>query len=342
MDVVKMTKIYSTIVNKDIENEDEPYTVIKKTTFPSQVDAIIAFEKLSKHKNFVETWVLIMHSKSDFIDCENIVETSFTSTGGLTNQFIQNPMFRLKVRPQRNRRLHNSFDPTAGRHAQLLSMLDMSGRDEGIMSEFKLNDEQKDDVYAFHDAIWPKTNTTMLTTHETVMLVRNVLSYCGIPWIQLNFIDKGESCYFSVSTDKAPKKETGGPAHTYREDDHLEDISPSQDVIIDMEGLSLNLLETWGMQIDIILHELAHYITFITPIPLRFTDACTQMTQKDYAVIFSGHGILYATVLFHLLEKFHYCDRKWLRRQAVVHNIEFEYVNNLDPITLSNAIKDRI
>ena len=96
------------------------------------------------------------------------------------------------------------------------------------------------------------------------------------------------------------------------------------------------------MQIYIILHELAHYITFITPIPLRFTDACTQMTQKDYAVIFSGHGILYATVLFHLLEKFHYCDRKWLRRQAVVHNIEFEYVNNLDPITLSNAIKDRI
>jgi len=338
-----MTNIVNcTIVDKDTEDTISPYEEIKKAKFRSQMNAIDQFQKLAKSKSFKHSWVLLLHRSEDFRDDETLMEAAINKSGSVSSSYVRNPMFRFKKRPTRNKRMMHGMNKLPGRHAQLLAMLDMSGRDLGLLGEFKLDDKQQNPVYEFHDNNWQKGETNALTVHECSMLMRNVLTYAGLPWIQLNFIEEGDTCFFRVQTDVKIPKSAGTPRAAIKDDDHLEDISPNRTPTISLEGLSLNLLVTWGTQADIVLHELAHYITFMTPIPERFTNLAKEMRQEDYALLFSGHGILYCTVLFHLLHKFCYYEKPWLRTQAAMLKFEFDDVDDLRPETLGEVIKARI
>jgi len=334
----------------------EPTRVKQLATkgYNSQVDAMFDFEKrIEKIQNDKRgCYAILLHTTANIESAENVILVKSLKKGSFDTITTQNPFFRNSVKPKRNILFKDTaFQLTRSMHSQLFGMLDKSAFDQKLMERYSLNDIQKDNIYGFQQKHFePKS---VMSREQVLRLVRNVLSSMNLPWIDLYFLEDGDAAFFAVNMGEGKKFKT--------DEEPDDDNDPEQGVIpleadpndnpllnpIDMEipdsitinKMSLHLPETWALNQDVIVHELAHYYCFMAGLNVPFFNKRHSFDPDTFTLVFSSHGKLFCTVFAHLLMRFCYIDKVDLYNTLDVHGVSYYKIDRLDEKLLFDCVK---
>ena len=79
---------------------------------------------------------------------------------------------------------------------------------------------------------------------------------------------------------------------------------------IRISDMKLTMVLAWAMKPYLILHELAHYITFCYPSHYRLNRGEVKLSLAQYKDLFAGHGACYMAIFTRLVIDFMYVDEK--------------------------------
>ncbi|MBE8232585.1 MAG: hypothetical protein HAW67_02530 [Endozoicomonadaceae bacterium] len=287
----------------------------------------------AKYPNQDSTFLI--HSTQDFIYDELVVEVNYCSEQrNLSTQRLVNPAYTAE-RPKVNALVQNTSNRViSSRTQQLFAMLDILKSESSLINMFRIEDVQQAAVYEFHEIHWPKKNSPTLSYHEANILIRNVLTHANLPLIETTIEENfGKCCFRIKKINKDDYFETKKDVFQFIDE---VDVMPQ----IRFNNMCLIFDADWGLQPDIILHELSHFISFMTPIS---ETACNDLKKQSYFdLFFGGHGVLYSSVLFYLLEKFMHLDEQWLKEEFNTLRINYIPLENLEVQAINNSINIKL
>jgi hypothetical protein len=241
-----------------------------------------------------------------------------------------------------------SLDISSAMQSQLYSMLDAQRADSKIIQEFALKDAQQNKVYE-----WQAENLDRRQSMhplEMANLMKKVLNYARLPWIELTFKETGKACFFQVQTDNGKILSEGGKQeggewdwlHKPQPDthDYIGDVDRGFRVTI--SKLRLVMIMSWGLTPYFMLHELAHYIAFCMPLSYRLNKGEMHLSFNEYQDIFAGHGLFYMGVFCHLLTRFANLKADWLYGTLDEAGIEYIIFDDLSVHTIEKAITGHV
>lgn len=333
---------------------EEPTTIKKLSTkqYGSQTEAIFDFEsRLTKVQNDKrEHYAILLHTSETIEATPNVILVTSVTHGSFDAITCENPFYRNSVKPKRNTMFNETvFKLNGSMHSQFFGMLDKSAYDQKLMERYQLNDIQVDNLYEFQQQSFEYKS--VMSRIEVVRLVRNILSFVKLPWIDIYFMPDGDAAYFAVEMGegqvfKPDEEPEGDPEqHTLT----LEEAPETNPFLkpIDMEALesitinklSLHLPETWALNRDTVIHELSHYICFMVGLNVPFYKNKDNLDRDLFTLVFSSHGKLFCTIFAQLLMRFCYIDKKQLYNTLDKHGVSYYEVDRFDESLLYNAIK---
>jgi hypothetical protein len=264
---------------------------------------------------------------------------------------IVNPLYRGVIGVKRSTsRAGLEVDVNSAMQSQLFAMLDSSGGDSPLNSHFSIKDTQKEAFYKWEDKAF--FNDQFIAPREMVTLAKNILSVARLPWINIDFKLKGDSCHFSLSTpsgtssvDVAPKKASGSSTRAQQNaTDFYEFIGDSGEkpFRLSISNLRLTFITSWGLTEHILIHEIAHYISFMMPTPYLIGTGPEKINQKEYDLLFSGHGMLYVSIFTRLMIDFCNINNNSIYQSLDDDGIRYFKIKNLKPEHITNTITENI
>lgn len=282
----------------------------------------------------------IMHRRAEYRQEKHIQLVSVSGENGASYTTVLNPHWHGMAGVKRN--LSSQFmeaDITLAMQSQLFAMLDRTKGDVKWMAEFDLKDYQQQDVYDWQRENLPRGN--LVSADRMMLLMKNVLNVVRLPWIKLIFKDKGDACCFRVKfNNKSANPEVVATSHDQGALGWLHDNGPAtwetlgtQDKSdkLRIDKMELEFVTTWGMNPYILLHELAHYITFCLPIGVKLNAGKVRLSYKEYEMLFAGHGALYVGVFRYLLIKFGQIEPAWLDETLIRARVKYINIESLSP-----------
>jgi hypothetical protein len=321
----------------------ETFIPLSKRSFNSQSAAMFSLSKLVSHPYYLANKGgvgMLLHPSVDLAETQRVELLRLTGAGKISHVTIENPFWTGLTPPKRNLKTHTLHTAVSGAmQSQLFAMLEGSGGDSRWMARYTLEDPQVDEVYHFQREILPTENCA--GKDELITLMKNVLNYVKLPWIILEFKAEGKACFFSIQVKGAeaitPDKDDGSEeelgAWSWLHDldnDNYETIGEKPPEPISIGGMRLVIIAEWAMNPYVLLHELAHYITFCLPTPYQLNKGEETLSFNQYEQIFSSHGTLYCSVFAHLLTKFMYVDPDWLYETLTDQKIDFFPIKRFD------------
>lgn len=231
--------------------------------------------------------------------------------------------------------------------SQLFAMLDRNAADDNWIQSFDLKDRQQQAMYRWQQSVFPTKNT--MGPYEMSNLMKNVLNVARLPWIALHFQEKGDSCKFVLSLQ-------GGRSLTSEADADEADVSKwgwltkadearfekvgtiNSGYRLRISDMRLVMVMEWAMNAPILLHELAHYITFISPTPYRLNRGEHKLSFKQYEELFAGHGAVYMAVFARLLIDFHRIKASSLYESLDASGLNWFPIDNITTQGVTNGI----
>ena len=334
------------------EGQKCPLKKLSTKNYPSQLEAMTDFDfrlrKVSDSKRILYT--ILMHTCEDIEQAEKVFWVMSSAAGNFNVVTVDNPFYRNSVKPKRSTATNDTTYAMNGTmHSQLFGMLDRTAYDQKLLARYQLNDIQKDNVYGFQQDNFDYISN--MSRIQVMWLIRNVLSYIKLPFIEVYFMPDGDSAFFKLnmgddgkfSPDDEP--EDGGEQEVLPLDDDsganplLQPINMEMPEAITIDKLSLHLPETWAMNRDTVLHELAHYICFMLGLNVPFYNDKSKYDKDLFTLVFSSHGKLFCTIFAQLLLKFCYIEKKDLYATLDKHGVCYYKVERLDEALLYKSIK---
>lgn len=300
--------------------------------------------------------VLVYLHPSDVSTCESC-DFYFLKEDSLaiTHQKINNPK-RTKFGALRNRESTSTIhlDGNLSTLFQMYAMLDLYKGDNMASEKIaKLKDPFAQQLYDWEVAVFSKRST--LGIREMERFIRNAIVYAKLPMITLVFVEDADSCSFSFQS----KGKSPGASHTREADpNHEEDKSwldtdalilfdeinaePDTAKKIELSDFKLTFPLSWGMCKEIALHEVSHYITFLSPLKSKLNQGAIKLSYQEYSMLFCGHGALYCSIYLFMLYRFNIFDKESLYFNFRRQEIPFFEIDTLDPQHLELQLIDYV
>jgi hypothetical protein len=332
-------------------DEHAEIKLLSTKAYPTQSDAIFDFDnRLNKVKDEQRgRYAILMHNAELCSAAHTVILVLSESKGSFSSITGQNPFYQNAIVPKRSSINNNAAYKLNGTmHSQLLGMLDRSLFDKKLLARYELNDVQQENLYEFQHTTFGQES--YMTRMEVVRLIKNTLSFVRLPWIDVYFMKDGNAAFFKLSlTDgttldegNLPDEEQPELALNTPEDDNptLYAISDTPPEAITIDKLSVHFPESWAMNPQIILHELAHYICFMLGLNVPFYKNRSQLDPDTFTLAFSSHGKLYCTILAELFIKFMYLKREDFYLQMDKFGVCYYKIDRLDERLLYKALKE--
>lgn len=334
------------------ENTGWEFTPIKKLKYNDISSAYFKFKNflLKQSNSDKEALGLMIHNSPNLRVHENLM-LLLMDNNELIKKTIKNPLYN-NIKGSQRALSAFTMDVTfsIAMQSQLFAMLNANTADKRWMSKYLLDDFQQDPVYAWQEEEFPSGNK--MSASQMASLMKNVLNVTKAPSIKLNFEDDIPYCSFSVSAPSSllPKKIKGESVESlfswleevdsnlYQKIGHLE----KNKEVIGIDSMTLSIASSWGMSAPVLLHELAHYLMFISPTPYRLNKGDILIGYDEYEKLFSGHGAVFLSIFSYLLIKFAYVRKESLYLSLEANNLEWFELNSLTTDDINNGIRSYI
>lgn len=337
-DDVENTTLRNRITKEVAVDTGWDFEIRKKVSYRSATSAYKKFQLFYEEKSNTENVGLFVCSEGKTVEqCPEII-LFYPKDKRIVRKRIKNPLFNNKEGSARRlSRVTLPLSPSLAMQSQLFAMLDVSNADQKWIDRYVLEDYQQNEVYDWQSENLPRENN--LSPHQMATLCNMVLRYAKLPNLLINFKENIDSCHFSVNSGIAINKKQLNPLPWLIESDKdtFQKIGTIDDSPrIKISDMELTFSLDWGMNETILLHEIAHYISFIVPTSYRLNRGKINLSLDMYTKIFSSHGALFMASFAFLLIRFHNVKKESLYQSLNENNIDhFE----LDGLSLENFEK---
>lgn len=301
------------------------FNVLKVLQYKTRMKAMIAFQALIgglKSEVKKDSICMLTYEKKELRLCKNVTILQYVD-GAINSKLIVNPMWSGIKKTKRN--LESAFlsvESSQAMQSQLFAMLNSVKGDNSWLQSFSLEDFQVDTMYQWQQDFFPKENSMSVT--EMTNMMKNVLNDARLPWIRLEFKNEGNACSFSISRADGGvivlTKGQDGDTDTKKwdwlqdmDDEKFEEVGVAdKEYRLKISDMKLTMILSWAMKPYLILHELAHYITFCYPTSYRLNRGEVKLSLAQYRDLFSGHGSCYMAIFVRLIIDFMYVDEEYL------------------------------
>lgn len=338
-------------LNPSEEGEKCPLKKLSTKPYPSQLEAMTDFDyRLGKVPNAKRIlYTILMHTSEIIEQAEKVFWVMSPNPGNFDVVTVDNPFYRNSVKPKRSMITNETTYAINGTmHSQLFGMLDKTAYDQKLLTRYQLNDVQKDNIYGFQRGCFE--NISNMSRIQVMRLMKDVLSYVKLPFIDVYFMPDGDAAFFKLAMgadgelnpDEIPddaNEQAVLPIEVVANNPLLQPINMEMPEVITIDKLSLHLPETWAMNKDTVLHELSHYISFMLGLNVPFYNDKNKYDKDLFALVFSSHGKLFSTIFAQLLIKFCYIDKDDLYTTLDKHGVCYYKVDRLNEALLYKSIK---
>jgi len=301
------------------------FKILNRKKFKSKVQAMVAFSKVIDTpaiKDKKSEYGMMLHAQPEVESAPNVTLVSVGNGENIETLQISNPFWRGVAGVRRNVS-HRGFDaePSLAMQSQLFAMLDSTAGDSQWMQSFQLKDHQQSMMYGWQDENFDKVNN--MSPGEMQKMFVNVLNVARLPRIRLDFKAKGNACMFAITRpngktlniESQDGKEDGDSWGWLNKagEERFERIGVINDGYrLRISDMRLVMIMSWAMNAHTLLHEIAHYITFVSPTSYRLNRGDYKLSYVEYEEIFAGHGAAYMAVFARLLIDFFYVEENYL------------------------------
>ncbi|MEG3765101.1 hypothetical protein [Alteromonas sp. 14N.309.X.WAT.G.H12] len=296
------------------------FTLKKTTRFKSVIAATNAFCALFEKQNGVSSLGMLLH-KGKNIYHEKTLEFFVFKDAGVNRRTIINPLYKGLGSPLRDR-IHNvmCLDATPATQSQLFAMIRGNNADAKWMKQFLLKDRQKMQLYRWQETHFNEENNH--SPEELLHVARNIVNFAKLPPLPITFEEEGKSCFFSFSMagggvldSESVKKQDSSDIWGWlrrANDTSYEKIGQRTEASsgVRISAMRLTIQLSWALTAPIIIHEICHYIDFITPNPYRINQGKHRLSFRDYEHLFAGHGASYTSIFARALIDFYGVDEQ--------------------------------
>lgn len=341
-------------VSRDLGWDMKPIKTVKTK---SAITGLFIFKNFIKSKKInklkYQLGAIIHLGKTPEIDRNVIFISVNTKSDDIETVNIKNPIHNKRDGVLRNISMKGfTMGLSPSMQSQLFAMLDSSAGDSQLMKAFSIKDVKQKKLYEWEQAAFPRETT--LTPLTMGKLMKNVLNAARLPWITLSFEDDGPSCKFAITTSSGTLTPDSKIEGDDRKGDGIgdlgncgRDVFEKLGVVYDgyklrISDMRLVIMLSWGMNESVILHELAHYIEFMTPSAYRINKGEIVLSFNEYSILYAGHGACFVSVYARLLIDFYYVDEEWLYSSLSSTDLYWFKLKDLKTETMNLAIKKYI
>ncbi len=295
-------------------------SVQKTVSFKSIFSAIHSFQKIFKKNtlqgDIASQFGMLIHKGRD-INHEKHVDLYQLSNDKVQRRSIINPLWK-GLNPSLRDRIANvmTLDVNEATQSQLFAMVTGNGADSKWMQSFQLKDKQQTDLYIWEQGAFPRENN--LSPEEMVLIASNMVNYAKLPPLPVNFKQSGKACFFSVSLangkvidPESAKNDENKGAWSWlinvdnTSHERVGERSTKKEDGLRISALSLTMIMDWALSAPVIIHEVSHYIDFVTPNPYRLNKGTHRLSFKEYETVFAGHGASFVSIFARALIDFY-------------------------------------
>ena len=297
--------------------EITPKKTARFDSFVAAINGFLSVFQKSKSPTALAGEIAMLVHQEKNLYYAKLVELLLYSEGKVSKQTIINPLWKGLDKARRDR-ISNvlAMDVNAATQSQLFAMVAGSGADSKWMQAFQLKDRQQNDLYSWEQGEFPRVNN--ISPEEMVMIASNIVNYAKLPPLPVSFKQSGKACFFSVSLaggkvldPESAKKDDDSAGWGWLRD--VEDMSyeivgersnKKQDGLR-ISAMGLTMIMDWALSAPVIIHEVSHYVDFVTPNPYRLNQGKHRLSYKEYENIFAGHGASFTSIFARALIDFY-------------------------------------
>jgi len=295
---------------------------LKTISIKNKVRAFSLFsEYLSKDgiSKKSDLYGMFLHKEKEYSSNKEIQLLYETDGKAITQTAIANPLWVGIEGVKRNLdSVGFSCEINMSMQSQLFAMLDSVSGDANWIQSFQLKDNQQKKLYEWQHNTFHSLNDMSVVEMHTLM--KNILSRAKLPWLLLEFKEKGEACMFVLTSDsgKSITLDDDGDASEWdwlqkADEAKFENVGKiNQNYRLRISDMRLVMIMEWAMNGRVLIHELGHYINFTLPTPYRMNRGEYKLNYSQYEELFSGHGAAYMAIYARLLIDFYYVDEEFL------------------------------
>lgn len=212
-------------------------------------------------------------------------------------------------------------------------------------------DFQQNSIYKL-----PLPAFTNLGYQESLLFIKNVLSTIGLPMPLMIVKKTGDACSFDskiaiykndidpiladqMFTGKTPVQPHNPVILRMKKNSDAYDEYLSMQSQPSISSMTFTFNFAWGLNFATILHELAHFVKFFLPTAYFFNEGPKRLSPIEYTVLFSSHGVLYASVFLYLIKISKKYNIEEVKRSFVDSSIQFEELEDLSEKSIHRAIE---
>jgi hypothetical protein len=335
------------------QSVDIKFIILKELKFSSSAKAISMYKEFVLRlpsNEVIESYGVALRPQKELRLAREITLLR-VNNNQVSAQHIVNPSWAGRNPVKRNLAMQGlTYDVSGAMQSQLFAMLDASGSNSRWMQSFSLKDKQQKEMYQWQKEYFEGKN--VMSAWEMVDLMKNVLNDARLPWIKLEFTESGNACMFAISSsdgkminqEGSDKKENGVWDWLQKMDDiQYEKVGEiDKGYKIRISDMKLIMVMDWAMSPEILLHELAHYISFCHPTPYRLNKGELKLSFSQYEDIFCGHGSAYMAVFSRLLIDYMYLDEAHLQDSIQAAGLSYFPIRSIRVDDLTHGITSYI
>jgi hypothetical protein len=178
-----------------------------------------------------------------------------------------------------------------------------------VVAQVKENSKYANKVYAWERANLHERHE--MTPMQSARFVKHILSIEGFNYIEFNITNDDEECSFVVNANGEKGDAIPLFSDTYVIADKKNTRLKGNNGGLLNHYFSFRMSKYFGLNEILLCHEVAHYITFFYIMLYVAKNKITKASALEQK-IFSGHGKIWCSVYFYLLDKYAKQDREKL------------------------------